>query len=544
MNTVDYIVVGGGTAGCVVAERLSASGRDRVLLLEAGGSDRRFWVRVPIGYGRTFNDPAVNWMYEAEPDAGLAGVRGFWPRGKVLGGSGSINAMVYARGQPADFDDWKALGNNDWGWADVLPHFRAIEDRGERNRAIDNDARESSARRALRITDVSAQAHPLVRAYIEACTSLGFSFTPDFNGTQPEGVGIYQITTRNGFRDSTATAWLRPALRRRNLQLLLDAQVLRVEFEGRRALGVQYTRGIEPGSARATKAVVLCAGAVNSPQLLQLSGIGPASPLQGLGIPVVHDVPAVGRNLQDHLGINFYYRSRVPTLNNRLYPWWGKLAAGLQYAFTRRGPLSMSVNQGGGFIRSDPALRTPDLQLYFNPASYSHTRTRTRRLMNPDPFPGFLLSFNSCRPTSRGHVELRSRDPRETPAIHPNYLATEQDRHDVIVGARLLRRIAAAAPLASVIDQELAPGPAITGDAELLQDFRERAGTVFHPVGTCIMGPTPGQAVVDARLRVHGISNLRVIDASIFPTVTSGNTNGPTIMVADKGASMLLADAG
>ena len=536
MDAVDYIVVGGGTAGCVVAERLSASGRNRVLLLEAGGSDRRFWVRVPIGYGRTFNNPAVNWMYEAEPDAALGGVRSYWPRGKVLGGSGSINAMVYARGQPADFDDWKALGNEGWGWSEVLPHFRAIEDRGG---AQANDVSSPT----LRVTDVSAQAHPLVRAYIEACTTLGLSFTPDFNGAQPEGVGIYQINTRNGFRESTATAWLRPALGRPNLQLLLDAQVLRIEFEGRRAIGVQYQRGNETLSVRAGKGVVLCAGAVNSPQLLQLSGIGPAALLQRLGIPVIHDVGAVGRNLQDHLGVNYYYRSRVPTLNNRLYPWWGKLAAGLQYALTRRGPLSMSVNQGGGFIKSDPCLRTPDLQLYFNPASYTHTRTRTRRLMNPDPFPGFLLSFNSCRPTSRGHIELRSRDPREAPAIHPNYLSTDQDLRDVLAGARLMRRIAAAAPLASVIDHEMAPGPAKTSDAELLQDFRERAGTVFHAVGTCIMGPTPGEAVVDPRLRVHGIENLRVIDASIFPTVTSGNTNGPTVMVADKGASMLLADA-
>lgn len=538
MDTFDYIVVGGGTAGCVVAERLSASGRDRVLLLEAGGSDRRFWVRVPIGYGRTFNNPAVNWMYEAEPDAALAGVRSYWPRGKVLGGSGSINAMVYARGQPADFDDWKALGNDGWGWSDVLPHFRAIEDRG----GIGPEAPLTSGR--LRITDVSTQAHPLVRAYIEACATLGFPFTPDFNGAQPEGVGIYQINTRNGVRDSTATAWLRPALRRPNLQLLLDTQVLRIDFEGRRAVGVHYQRGNNTLVVRAGKAVVLCAGAVNSPQLLQLSGVGPAALLQRMEIPVIHDAGAVGRNLQDHLAVNYYYRSRVPTLNNRLHPWWGKLAAGVQYALTRRGPLSMSVNQGGAFLRSDPGLRAPDLQLYFNPASYTHTRTRTRRLMNPDAFPGFLLSFNSCRPTSRGHIEIRSRDPRAAPAIHPNYLSTEQDRRDVLVGARLMRRIAAAAPLASVIDHEIAPGPAKTSDEELLQDFRERAGTVFHAVSTCIMGPSPREAVVDPRLRVHGIENLRVIDASIFPTVTSGNTNGPTVMVADKGASMLLADAG
>jgi choline dehydrogenase len=542
VEAVDYIIVGGGTAGCVVAERLSASGRDRVLLLEAGGSDRRFWVRVPIGYGRTFNDPAVNWMYEAEPEAALVGVRSYWPRGKVLGGSGSINAMVYARGQPRDYDDWRAAGNPGWGWSDVLPHFRAIESRGK----ADSDAGRTStsgARAALRITDVSRQAHPLVRAYIEACGALGYPFTPDFNGSQTEGVGVYQITTRNGFRDSTATAWLRPALRRRNLQLLLNTQVLRIDCEGRRASGIRYMHDSQTVAVRANKGVVLCAGSVNSPQLLQLSGIGPGSLLQGLGIPVIHELSAVGRNLQDHLGVSYFYRSRVPTLNNRLHPWWGKVAAGLQYALTRRGPLSMSVNQGGGFIRSDSNLHAPDLQLYFNPASYTHTRTRTRRLMNPDPFPGFLLSFNSCRPTSRGHIAVRSPDPRQPPAIFPNYLSTEQDLLDACIGARIMRRLAATEPLAALIDHEMLPGAAKTSDADVLQDFRERAGSVFHPVGTCMMGPTPDQAVVDSRLRVHGIAGLRVIDASIFPTVTSGNTNGPTVMVADKGASMLLEDA-
>ncbi len=413
MEAVDYIIVGGGTAGCVVAERLSASDRDRVLLLEAGGSDRRFWVRVPIGYGRTYNDPTVNWMYEAEPEGSLGGVRSYWPRGKVLGGSGSINAMVYARGQPRDYDDWLALGNPGWGWSDVLPRFRAIEDRG----GVGAEAAVTHG--ALRITDVSAQAHPLVRAYIEACAALGFPFTPDFNGPQPEGVGVYQITTRNGFRESTATAWLRPALRRSNLQLLLDTQVQRIDCEGSRATGVRYLRNGQTMAVRANKAVVLCAGSVNSPQLLQLSGIGPGALLQGLGIPVIRELPAVGRNLQDHLGISYFYRSRVPTLNNQLYPWWGKLAAGARYGLTRRGPLSMSVNQGGGFVKSDPALHAPDLQLYFNPASYTSSRTRTRRLMNPDPFPGFLLSFNSCRPTSRGHIALRSPDPLQSPAIFP-----------------------------------------------------------------------------------------------------------------------------
>jgi choline dehydrogenase len=524
---VDYIIIGAGTAGCVLADRLSASGRRRVLVLEAGGSDRRFWIRVPIGYGRTFNNPAVNWMYEAEPEPALGGVRSFWPRGKVLGGSGSINAMVYARGQPGDFDDWRALGNQGWGWDEILPHYQAIEER---------------TGGSLAITDVSTAAHPLCRAYIDACVALGLKFTADFNGATPEGVGIYQITTRNGLRDSTATAFLRPALRQSNLQLLLNAHAQRINFSGRRAVSVTYRHDGHTVTVRAERAVILAAGSVNSPQLLQLSGVGPGGLLQRYGIAPVLDVPAVGRNLQDHLGVNYVYRSRVATLNNELRPWSGKIAAGLRYLLTRGGPLSMSVNQGGGFVRSLPELRAPDLQLYFNPASYTGTRERTRRLMNPDPFPGFITSFNSCRPTSRGHLEIRSADPEQSPAIYPNYLSTDQDLRDVRLGTHLLRRLAATQPLADVIEKEILPGPDKTTDEELLQDFRARAGTVFHPVGTCMMGPDPATAVVDARLRVHGLEGLRIMDASIFPTITSGNTNAPSAMIANKGAAMLLAD--
>ncbi len=527
MEPVDYIIVGAGTAGCVLAERLSAGGQRRVLVLEAGGSDRRFWVRVPIGYGRTFNNPEVNWMYEAEPEPSLGGVRSFWPRGKLLGGSGSINAMVYVRGQPSDFDDWRDLGNPGWGWGDVRPHFEAIEER---------------TGGSLAITDVSALAHPLCRAYIEACASMGLRFTSDFNGPQPEGVGIYQITTRAGFRESTATAFMHPALRRPNLQLQLHALVSRIDFSGRRAIGVTYQYGSRTVSARARRAVILAAGSVNSPQLLQVSGVGPGALMQRHGISTVLDAPAVGRNLQDHLGINYVYRARVPTLNNQLAPWWGKMRAGIRYALTRSGPLSMSVNQGGGFVRSSPTLRVPDMQLYFNPASYTATRERTRRLMNPDAFPGFITSFNACRPTSRGHLAIASADPRVPPAIFPNYLSTEQDLKDVQIGAGLLRRLAAAAPLDAVIERELYPGLDKTSEEALLQDFRTRAGTVFHPVSTCMMGPNPTTSVVDARLRVHGIDGLRIIDASVFPTITSGNTNAPTAMVADKGAKMLLAD--
>jgi len=532
----DYIVVGAGTAGCVVANRLSASGRHKVLLLEAGGSDRRFWIQVPIGYGRTFNDPRVNWMFDAEPDPGLAARRLFWPRGKVLGGSGSINAPVYYRGLPGDFDEWRALGNPGWGFSDVLPYFERFEERAAPPAAASRDGP------LLHISDVSADVHPLCQNFIDSCRALGFA-TQDFNGPQGEGVGIYQIMTRSGRRESTARAYLHSALHRSNLTLLLHAQALRILFDKHHAVGVSYRHAERTLAATAAKGVILCGGAINSPQLLQLSGVGDAALLARHGIAVVAASPAVGRNLQDHLAVSYFYRSKVPTLNDVFRPLSGKLKVALRFLATRRGPLAMSVNQGGGFIKSDPSRSRPNLQLYFNPISYTAQGLR-KRLLKPDPFSAFLLSFNACRPTSRGHIEIRSANPFDAPAVQPNSLATAEDVADVIAGARLLRSIAATAPLSHYIESELLPGSAQQSDAQLLQDFRARAGTVFHPVSTCRMGPDPASAVVDASLRVYGVEGLRVIDASIFPTVTSGNTNAPTIMVAEKGAALIAAEEG
>jgi choline dehydrogenase len=539
MDVFDYIVVGAGTAGCVVASRLSASGRHKVLLLEAGGSDRRFWIKLPIGYGRTFNDPRVNWMYEAEPDAALAGRRAFWPRGKVLGGSGSINAMVYVRGLPSDFDDWRDLGNPGWGFDDVLPFFRKAEDR-----STGASGTQGQGGGPIRITDVSADTHPLCQTFIDSCRALGYPATRDFNGPQSEGVGVYQITTRDGLRESTARGYLRPVLQGDSLTLRLRAHVLRIQFERRRAIGVSYRHGSHTLEARARKAVILCAGAVNSPQLLQLSGIGDRALLARHGIEVIADSPAVGRNLQDHLAVSYFYRSRVPTLNDELLPLLGKLKVGMRYVLTRRGPLAMSVNQGGGFVKSNAGQSRPNLQLYFNPISYTAAQGPNRRLLNPDPFPAFLLSFNACRPSSRGHLEIRSANPFDAPAIHPNSLATGHDVAEAIAGVHLLRTIAATAPLSGYVESEMLPGAQKQSDAEVLQDFRERAGTVFHPVSTCRMGPDPATAVVDARLRVYGVEALRIVDASVFPTVTSGNTNAPTIMVAEKGAALIAEDEG
>jgi choline dehydrogenase len=535
-DTFDYVIVGAGTAGCVVASRLADSGAS-VLLLEAGGSDRTVWIQLPIGYGRTFFDRKINWMYDTEPVAALGGRASYWPRGKVIGGSGSINAIVHVRGQPHDFDDWRALGNVGWGWDDVLSFFIKAEDHDLGASAVHGTGGPQH------VTDISAKVHPLCKRFVAAAGTLGMPFTLDFNGAETEGVGIYQINTRNGWRASTANEYLRPALKRGGVTLRTGAQATRILFDGDKATGVEYRRNGQLERAVARREVVLCGGAINSPQLLQLSGIGDAEKLRALGIDPLVNASAVGQNLQDHLAVSHFYKTSVPTLNDELRPLFGKIKAGLRYIFTRGGPLSMSVNQGGGFVRSEPDQPRPNLQLYFTPASYTQTPLSERKLLNPDPFSAVLLSFNSCRPTSRGHLHIRSSDPFEYPAIQPNYLSTEQDVEEACIGNRLLRALAKASPLAEIITEELYPGAHVQGDDALMDDFRARADTVYHPTSTCSMGPNPSTSVVDARLRVHGVEGLRVIDASIFPSITSGNTNAPTVMVAEKGAAMVLEDA-
>ncbi len=537
MDVFDYVIVGAGTAGCVLADRLSADGTATVLLLEAGGSDRTLWIQLPIGYGRTFFDRRVNWMYDTEAVPGLGGRQSYWPRGKVIGGSGSINAMVHVRGQRHDFDDWRDLGNPGWGSDDVLPWFIKSEDHDL------GSGDWHGAGGPQHVSDITARAHPLCETFLRTGEALGFLRTPDFNGAGAEGVGIYQITTRRGRRASTANAFLRPALRRGNVALRTRAHATRILFDGNRATGIEYRRGNALVRVQARREVILAAGAINSPQLLQLSGIGDGALLQSLGIAARRDMPAVGRNLQDHLAVSYFYATSVPTLNDELAPLRGKIVAGLRYLFTRGGPLSMSVNQGGGFVRSTPALPRPDLQLYFSPVSYTRSPLSERRLLNPDPFSAFLLSFNACRPTSRGEVRIVAPDPFAHPAIQPNYLSTEHDVAQARAGVRLLRTLAAARPLADIITGELVPGAAVATDDALMEDFVRRADTVYHPTSTCVMGTDPATSVVDARLRVHGIDGLRVVDASIFPTITSGNTNAPTVMVAEKGAAMILEDA-
>lgn len=536
MTEFDYVIVGAGSAGCVLANRLSADPRRSVLLLEAGGDDRSWWLKLPIGYGHSFYNPAVNWMYDTEPDPGLDGRRAYWPRGKVLGGSSTINAMVFVRGQPADFDAWAAAGNPGWGWSDVLPYFRKLED----------SPLGPSAWRGqggpLHVSEVSDAVHPLCAHYLQAAGQAGLPRNPDLNGALSEGVGINQITTRNGWRESAATAYLRPAQRRPQLTVRTGALATRVLFEGRSASGLQYLQNGQLHTVRARRELILAAGAIASPQLLLRSGVGPADALQALGIGVVADLPAVGRHLQDHVCIDHVYRASVPTLNNQLGPWHGKLWAGLQYLARRRGPLALSVNQGGGFVRSRPDAPQANLQLYFSPLSYLRATPGQRRLMAPDPYPGFLLSAQPCRPSSRGHLQLDPRDPLAAPRITPNALSTAHDQQELVEGALLLRRLAATPAMRAVIAQELVPGATVLTPEQLLADARARASTVFHPVSTCRMGPQPQDSVLNARLQVHGLHKLRVIDASAFPALTSGNTNAPTLMLAEKGADLVLQD--
>ncbi len=531
----DYIVIGAGSAGCVLANRLSENGRYRVLVLEAGGSDRRFWIRVPIGYGRTFFDERVNWRYQTEPDDGLVGRRSYWPRGKALGGSSSINALCYVRGQPADFDEWEARGNPGWAWRDVQPYFERSEC------MIQADGRRLG-NGPLLVSDLRKEYHPVSQQFLHAATQLGLPVSDDFNGARCEGVGGYRITVHNGLRCSAADAFLRPALRRENLQVLTRAHATRILFDGRRAHAVEYVRDGRLQTARAHREVILSGGAINSPQLLQLSGVGPAPLLRRHAIDLVADAPAVGRNLQDHLGVDYFYRSRVPTLNDELHPWWGKLWAGMRYVCTRRGPLALSVNQFGGFVRSNPGLERPDLQLYFNPITYTRTFRNRRPLLNPDGFSGFVLSFQPCRPTSRGHLEIASGDALQPPRIFPRYLSTNRDIEDVVAGGRLMREFVRTPALRSIIEAPAGVDVERLSDDQVVEDFRQRASTVFHPVGTCAMGPDSATAVVDNELRVYGVQSLRVVDASVFPAVTSGNTNAPTIMVAQKGAECILRE--
>ncbi|KVL64265.1 choline dehydrogenase [Burkholderia cepacia] len=532
-RSFDYVVVGAGSAGCVLANRLSDGGRHTVCLLEAGPADSSMWIHVPIGYGKTMFHPVYNWGFHTDPDPNMHDRRLYWPRGRTLGGCSSINGLIYVRGQQQDYDHWAALGNRGWSWRECLPYFRKLEH---------NTLGEGPTRGTGGPLWASAirQRHELVDAFVAASNRLGVRTVDDFNTGDQEGVGYYQLTTRNGLRCSTAVAYLKPARGRPNLHVETDAQALKVLFDGTQAAGVRYVQHGRVDDVRARREVILAAGALQSPQLLQVSGVGPAALLGRNGIPVVADRAGVGENLQDHLQIRLIYEVTKPiTTNDELHSWVGRAKMGLQWALFRGGPLAIGINQGGMFCRALPdEAATPDIQFHFSTLSADSAGGSVH------PFPGCTYSICQLRPESRGAVRIRTDDARDAPSIQPNYLDTERDRRTTVAGVRFARRVAATEPMAPLMKREVRPGADAQTDDELLEFCREYGQTIFHPSGTAKMGVASDPlAVVDERLRVYGTRGLRVVDCSIMPTLVSGNTNVPIVMVAEKASDMILDDA-
>jgi len=533
----DYIVVGAGSAGCVLAGRLSEDPATRVLLLEAGPADRSLWIHLPIGYGKTMWSPTYNWRFETDPDPNMNGRRIYWPRGKTLGGSSSINGLIYIRGQREDYDHWAALGNAGWSYDEVLPYFIRSEGNQRGGDAF------HGGEGPLKVSDIAAK-HELIEAFIDGAGQTGVPRTDDFNGAAQEGAGYYQLTTHKGWRCSTAKAYLTPAVKRRpNLRIETEAMAERLLFDGRRAAGITYRQGGQLKTARCRAEVLLSAGSLQSPQLLQLSGIGPRALLDRFGIPVQHELPGVGENLQDHLQIRLGYECTKPiTTNDQLNSWFGQMGMGLEWLLHRTGPLAVGINQGGCFMRAlkdaegRPVAATPDIQFHVATLSADMAGGKVH------PYSGFTMSVCQLRPESRGHVRIRSLDAAEPPEMQPNYLSTELDRATTVAGVKAARAIAESPAMRPYVKREVKPGPGAASDADLLEFCRNNGATIFHPTGTCRMG-ADALAVVDARLRVHGMAGLRVIDCSAMPTLVSGNTNAPAVMMAEKAVDLIREDA-
>ncbi|WP_020395685.1 GMC family oxidoreductase [Thiolinea disciformis] len=531
----DYIIVGAGSAGCILAERLSASGEFTVLLLEAGKTDDHPWFKMPMGYGKLYYNPRYNWMYYTTPQNELEQRNLYVPRGKVRGGSGAINAMIYVRGAAQDFDDWaSATGDAGWSYQSILPYFKRLETHWNPK----SDWHGHSGK--IHINSLRSGMHPVCENFLAACRELGYPENADFNGQQLEGFGVYDVNIDRGIRDSSSRAYLQPALKRSNLTVQTEVLVERIVFdENKRAIAVQVRHVNEPASYHARREIIISAGVVESPKLLELSGIGNGEHLQALGIQTVQHLPQVGERLQDHLCASYYYKTNVPTLNERFNSLFEQAKMGLQYLLFRTGPLALSVNQTGGFFKTDANLANPNIQLYFNPLSYTIPKDG-KVAIKTDPYPGVLLAIAACRPSSRGSIHAISPDSHEKPAINPNYLSTEQDIQEALAGSRLMRRIVQTQALQNIITDETIPGQQLQTDAELLDFFRANCGSIYHLCGTCAMGKDATDSVVDSQLRVHGVQALRVVDASIFPNVTSGNINAPVMMVAERASDLML----
>jgi len=530
LDQFDYIVVGAGSAGCVLANRLSADGRHKVLLLEAGPKDNYLWIHIPIGYGKTMFHKAYNWGFYTDPEANMKDRRIYWPRGRGLGGSSSINGLICIRGQREDYDRWAQLGNAGWDWKSVLPYFIKSEHNSRGANAEHGD------KGPLWSSDIVGKSE-LMEAIIRGANELGVPRNKDFNSGDQEGVGYYQLFTHNGWRISSAVAYLKPARDRANLRIETDAHATGLILEGRRAVGVRYVQNGVVREARAAREVVLSAGALQSPQLLQLSGIGPASLLQRHGIKVVHDLPGVGQNLQDHLQLRLMYKVSKPiTTNDDLRTLFSQAKIGLQWLLKGTGPLGIGINQGGLFTKILPGSATPDIQFHFGTLSADMAGGK------PHPWSGCTFSVCQLRPESRGAVEIKSADPMQPPSMRPNYLEAETDRICAVESIKYARRLASTGALKPYLVEEYKPGADVRTDDEILDFAREYGATIFHPTGTCKMGSDP-MAVTDARLRVHGIGGLRVVDCSIMPNLVSGNTHAPAVMIAEKASDMILADS-
>ncbi|MEB8431967.1 choline dehydrogenase [Cocleimonas sp. KMM 6892] len=528
----DYIVVGAGSAGCVLANRLSADPANRVLLLEAGTKDWNPWIHVPVGYFKTMHNPATDWCYMTEPDEGIAGRQLQWPRGKVLGGSSSLNGLLYVRGQKEDYDRWEELGNKGWSFSDVLPYFKKSEDQ-ERGA---NDYHGVGG--PLKVSDLRLR-RPIADLFIKAAKQIGIPFNEDYNGEKQEGVAYFQQTAHKGFRWSTAKGFLKPARSRSNLTVMTHAHTSRILFdqsgETPRAIGIEFLRKGDLQTVKASKEVILAAGAIGSPQILQLSGVASSELLNKHNIPVVKELPGVGQNLQDHLQIRLVYKTKQNTLNDELNSYFKQFKVGLQYFFKRTGALTLAASQIVIFTKTKPELERPDIQFHFQPLSADKPGDGVH------PFSAFTASVCQLRPHSSGHLEITSTDPLKYPAIHPNYLSDDRDVEVAIESIKVARKIAEAPALETEILDEYVPGRQFQTDEELLDAARKYSQTIYHPTSTCKMG-NDEMAVVNDRLQVHGIQGLRVIDASIMPEIVSGNTNAPTIMIAEKGADMILED--